>query len=389
VPEGKLEGETMVLTVTAVSANTPNVSAQVVDTTVTEGFDAAELSPGITTNAEVEDGPVTRAFTHTLTNTGNTTIAYDIVLSNSRSEWPAPVLTSSSPTPVLAPGENTTVTLEVTVPGDATNGISNTTRIEVFESGRTAPLLASAQNVIRVGPRFAVLLDPPINVGEVIPNGSTFFTHTLTNVGLDPDSYTIAASDPQGWLAEALPSEADLAPGESITITVRIDVPSGPLAGVPGVSLVEVRSVNADEVLAVGREEVTVAQIANLRFDAADETIVYDEDSAASFELPFYTLSNLGNGIDTAELTIDDDLGWTVAISPTARTINPNDKFSFIRVTVAIPEGGRRDSDNIVRVVARSQVDRRVTAEARIAFRLDGVFLTRPEERLYLPVVRR
>jgi CSLREA domain-containing protein len=389
VPEGKLEGETMVLTVTAVSANTPSVSAQVIDTTVTEGFDAAVISPGITTNADVEEGPVTRAFTHTLTNTGNTTIAYDIVLSNSRAEWPAPVLTSANPTPVLAPGETTTVTLEVTAPADATNGISNTTTVAILASGETAPVLASAQNVIRVGPRFAVLLDPPINVGEVIPNGSTFFTHTLTNIGLDPDSYRIVASDPQGWIAEAVPSEAELAPGESITVTVRIDVPGGQLAGVPGVSLVEVRSDSAGEVLAVGREEVTVAQVANLRFDAADETIIYGDDSAATFELPFYTLNNLGNGIDTADLTIDDDLGWTVAISPTARTINPNDKFSFIRVVVTIPEGARRDADNIVQITARSQVDSRVTAEARIAFRIDEIILTQPDERLYLPITRR
>ncbi|NJM05382.1 hypothetical protein HC891_02870 [Candidatus Gracilibacteria bacterium] len=141
--------------------------------------------------------------------------------------------------------------------------------------------------------------------------------------------------------------------------------------------------------IAIGREEVTVAQVANLRFDADDETVVFGANSTATFELPFYTLNNLGNGIDTAALTIDDDLGWALAISPTARTINPNDKFAFIRVTVTIPENARRDVDNIVRITARSQIDPTVTAEARIAFRTVEIILTQPDERLYLPVVRR
>ncbi|MDW8402578.1 NEW3 domain-containing protein, partial [Chloroflexus sp.] len=89
VPTGIAAGTTATAIIRATSQGNPAVNAEVVDSVTVNSIDGAELSAGTTANG-VPGGTV--VFTHTLRNSGSSTIAYDLSARSADASWPAPTL---------------------------------------------------------------------------------------------------------------------------------------------------------------------------------------------------------------------------------------------------------------------------------------------------------
>jgi uncharacterized membrane protein len=358
----------------------------VVDTARISAVDGATLSPG--TN-QATQGNTTLTFTHTLTNTGSTTLSYDLEVENSQADWPAPQITSANPTPTLAPGETTQITIEVAVP-DLTGGISNITTLRVRAAGASTPVLAEAENTVLVGEPFDVLITPD-RIATALPNATVTLTHTVTNIGTTADSYQLFAAEARGFPATVAPNLIDLGPGQSQVVTMTLQIPAGTPAGelafvrVDTVSLTE-PTVSRDFVT----DEVTVQRIAAV--DLAASQIRGVTEASGSVLLSPLALTNQGNAPDTFDLEVlDADDGWGLTVTPnSALILNPGQTLRSISVRVTVPDTIAPGDIKTLRVRARSRFNPDIsdTITLELVYVRAQLPVTQPL-RLFLPLTAR
>ncbi len=139
VPSGVAAGD-LTFSVTAKSQGDATKTATQIDTATVEAFDAASISEGTSKNG-LPNTSVT--FTHTLTNTGSTPIAFYITTGNSQAGFTS-TISSGSPTAVLNPGDKTTISVQVTLPSGVSGGTANITTVEVRKDSPSGTILDSA-----------------------------------------------------------------------------------------------------------------------------------------------------------------------------------------------------------------------------------------------------
>lgn len=381
---GALPADTLnAITVTATSRGDSGVSAQVQDNARVLTFDGADLSPGISRTAPI--GAVI-TFTHTLTNTGSSAIAYRIAAANSQAAWSAPVV--SSPTPVLGPGETTTVTVEVAVPAGITGGISNVTTVQVFAEGGTT-LLDEEQNTILVGNQIDVLITPD-RAGTVAPNAEVVFTHIVTNIGTTTDTYTVTVREASGMPAFASTDLIDLAPGQSQEISITLRVPAGNRAGEEAFVRTTVASTTNPTIKDSAVGEFTISLVTGAVLATNQQRAVRSDGTPVA--LRTLSLRNIGSSPDTFDLSFEDVAGVpggvTVNLSPRVIALDVGREWPSISAQVTapatIPPGGVRQ----VRIIATSRLNpaSRSTIIIELSY-LDFAPPRRPG--LYLPLVAR
>jgi uncharacterized membrane protein len=328
-------------------------------------------------------------FQHTLRNTGSVALTYTLAVTNTPARWTTVV----TPTQVgpLAPGAQTTVQVQVTVPAGTPFGEVTTSTLRVQQLGGPAVDLATALDITRVGPQFGALLTPPINRGSALPGATVVYTHTLHNSGADADTFLLSTIAPNGWDTRATPSSVSLPRNGSATITVTIRVPTSALSTTldypADVATVRAASVSDPSAVGTAQEYTTVQQFAGVslspsRFRRATPGRVL------SFQ---HTLLNIGNGMDTFDLswTISGTgvLTWQVTISPPSDTLLPGDSNPVVFVTVLVPENAAPDTIGRLTITATSRRDRRITD------RIDDVFAgparLQSQQRMYLPIITR
>lgn len=345
--------------------------------------DGADLSPGIARTAPI--GAVI-TFTHTLTNTGSSSIAYRIAAANSQAAWAAPVV--NSPTPVLNPGEAVTVTVEVAIPAGITGGVSNVTTVQAFADGG-ATLLDQEQNTVLVGNQVDVLITPD-RAGTVAPNSEVVFTHTVTNIGTTTDTYTVTVREASGMPAFASVDLIDLAPGQSKEISITLRVPAGNRAGADAFVRTTVSSTTDPAVKDSAVGEFTISLVAGSLLSTNQQRAV--RSNSGQVTLRTLALKNIGSSPDTFDLSYEDVAGVpggvTVSLSPTVVPLDVGEERRSIslRVTVpaSIPPGGVRQ----VRVIATSRLD--PSARSSVIIELSYLDVPPPPGRkLYMPMIAR
>jgi uncharacterized repeat protein (TIGR01451 family) len=386
LPTGVAADSESVITVTATSQGTPAVSATVVDTARISAVNGAALSPG-TTQATPADTTIT--FTHTLTNTGSTTLSYDLAAENSQAGWPAPQITSDNPTAVLAPGETTTVTLAVTVP-DASGGTNNLTTLRVFAAGTTDPVLASAVNTVLVGEPLDVLIFPD-RVASALPNSTVTLTHTVTNIGTTADSYQLFAAEARGFPASVAPNLIDLGPGQSQVVTMTLQIPDGTPAGELAFVRVDAVSLTAPTVSrGFVTDQVTVERVSQVNLAASQVRSV--TATSGVIRLNSLALTNLGNAADTFDLEVlDVSDGWGLVVAPSeGLNLSPGQTLRSLSVTVTVPNTIEPGDIKTMRVRARSRFDPNVTDEVTLELvYLRAQFAVTQPLRMFLPLTAR
>ncbi|NTW02431.1 MAG: hypothetical protein HGA19_14320, partial [Oscillochloris sp.] len=384
IPNGVSTGD-LTFTVTATSKNDASATASQVDTATVEEYDGASISAGTSKNGLPG---TTITFTHTLTNTGSTTIAYDITAANSDTNFAAPVITSGSTTAVLSPGTTATVVIQITLPSTLLGGTANTTTIEVTKAGTSAPILASATNQSRVGKAYDVQITPDRS-GTGYPNSSLVFTHTVTNIGITADTYTITGTNSLSWVMSVSPRSFTLAPGSSQEVSVLIDVPNDDrtLVGADNFGRVRVVSdTNPDDAYDEAVENIEIGQSASLIFTASQARAV--TPSSGTIRMHDLVLNNTGNGSDIFDFTVlGADDGWEVNIT-SFDILGPRDTDYNIGVTVTVPDDVEPGPTKLITIRAKSRHDPTVYADVYLRF----VYISAAVDAtygVYLPVIAR
>lgn len=393
VPTGAAGNSSMAVSVTATSQGNAAVQASVVDTTTAAERLGALISAGIDQSIESAPAVTPLSFTHLVTNTGNVATSYVVTATNSIASWPAPTV-SPSPTLSVAPGQSISVTITVLVPAGTPVGTLNLIDVQVFASGG-AVVLDQTQDSVRVGPQYAVLITPKVNLGGVLPNSTAFFTHTLTNIGTRQDTYQLATTDSLGWVTFASPSLVDLGPGASTVITVTIRVPDGLLVATQGFTRVKATSVARPTTVSdQATEQTTVLQQAAVELSPSQ----FPQVSPTSGEVTLNSLLlfNRGNGRDTFDLTVSSDLGWGVSIDPPSQTLEALSSFPVVQVKVRVPVSITPGTASKVRITATSRFDLTVKAVVEVILTYPVIFVQPPPPppppqnlRLWLPMLRK
>lgn len=386
LPTGVAADSASVITVTATSQGAPAVRAAVIDTARISAVNGAALSPG---TFQATPANTTITFTHTLTNTGSTTLSYALVAENSQAGWPAPQITSDNPTAVLAPGETTTVTITVTVP-DASGGTNNLTTLRVFAAGATDQLLASAVNTVLVGEPLDVLIFPD-RVASALPNSTVTLTHTVTNIGTTADSYQLFAAEARGFPASVAPNLIDLGPGQSQVVTMTLQIPDGTPAGELAFVRVDAVSLTAPTMSRdFVTDRVTVERVSQVDLAAGQVRSV--TATSGVIRLNSLALSNLGNAADTFDLEVlDVSGGWGLVVAPSqGLNLSPGQTLRSLSVTVTVPNTIEPGDIKTMRVRARSRFDPNVTDEVTLELvYLRAQFAVTQPLRMFLPLTAR
>lgn len=110
--------------------------------------------------------------------------------------------------------------------------------VQAVQVASTLPKELTFEEDSRLFTPYRVGVSGPGEV-QVAPGTMAVYDFTVTNLGRNPDVYTLSASSSQGWAdLSGVPSSVSLAPGASRDITIRITVPTSAQAGeVDGIRL--------------------------------------------------------------------------------------------------------------------------------------------------------
>lgn len=382
VPTGISAGTTVTATIRATSQGNPTVSAEVLDSITVNAVNGAELSPGTTINSLPG---ATAIFTHTLRNSGSTTITYDLSVRSGDAGWSA-LSVSPATSPILSPGSSTIVTVTVTIPTSAAAGTSNTITVEARATGDST-LLASAENVVQVGALRDVEITPARTV-IALPNTTTVITHTVRNLGFTADSYTITALQGDGHSAIATPNQVDLGPGESREIAVLLTLPAG-LAADTVLSSIRVTATSRSDSSITDSlfDSVRVGLVTGVALSSDRLQGIPDGSNRIIFS--GIVLENLGNATDTFDLTVSGlDSKFRASVVPTSVTLNGGAIDVGIVVTVDLPPIQPFALRHDVTLTATSRRD----PDQRSSIRLSMIYLTRQAifgEPVFIPIISR
>lgn len=393
VPLGVRAGNAITVTVTATGREGgPSVSAT--NVVRIASITAADLSPGRTGRLDAGE---TVVYTHTLTNTGTTTTAFLVESSDSLPGWSSTV--TGSPTALLEPGQQATITVQVTAPPTAQRGDRNTTTLRVRAVGEGTPVLDQETNISQVGPARGVIIEPDRS-GDGPPNSLVAFTHTVRNIGVEQSAFQLTVAEANGWPATVAPDLVNLGPGQEIEVTVRIFIPAGKRAGDPGFARVRAELVGDPRIADDAVINLTVRRTAGVELTAAQVRAV--RANGQPQRLSSLTVINRGSAADTFDLApLDLPSGWRLTLTPSTVTVDRDGTFR-VAVEVTPPEGLAPGTVITFFVEVRSRFDNTVRARVPITLVIPETAPQREEpppgnqptpsqpvqRRVYLPLVR-
>jgi CSLREA domain-containing protein len=326
-------------TVTATSANNPQVADSVTDTTTVQAAAVPAISAAAAQNA---DPGATVTFSHTLTNVGNQNGSFDLQI------IPPPgwTIVTSPTTPItLTQGASQQFSLAVRSPDTALAGpYGITARASTSgQSGITAQVVDEV-NINRI-PGLELRLDPANQPTLVKPDTTKVstvvsYTFALTNTGNFTDDIALAAAVqeanvPLGWSARVDPPSVTLAARTSQRVTVgvifRFGQPQGrsnettltasPAGGEPESATVTTtidRAVGALFIPNEVRRSAFVTETAIFNFTLYNSGSIDQRYTLALFEPP---------------------AGWTSVITPTTTgVITPGGSIS-VQLALRAPPG--------------------------------------------------
>ncbi|NJM05381.1 hypothetical protein HC891_02865 [Candidatus Gracilibacteria bacterium] len=321
-----------------------NNQAQVVDSvtvaTVTS-FSFVEVAP-----ANLITGPgTTRVFTHTLTNTGNSSDSYNVTVTPQ-----APLTASVSPSnPInLNAGQSATVRVTVSVPATTPGNV--TYNIGVVAQRTAGGAVDNNSNTLRVTGegRLTITAD---NAKNALPGGSAIFTNTITNNGNIATAVSFPnPAAPSGYSATVTGNTcpASLAVNATCTFSVRVTVPANAQVSSQnvGVSATALNgSGTADDRTATATNVVNVLLVPGFTLSAVVPTsLTVGPLSTAVFT---HTLTNTGNGRDSFNISIAPQAPLTASFTPSNPIeLNAGQSIS-VRVTVTIGDNVPQATYNV------------------------------------------
>ena len=203
--------------------------------------------------------------------------------------------------------------LNVSIPASAGAGDSGTltlTATSVNDPAKTTSQTFTATVTQHYGLSFSV--DETSKIGS--PGSNATFLFTIGNPGNGIDSYAIAVDGPGLWAPMVDVDSLDVTALGSGNFALTVSVPAGKEAHATSGNITVTVTSEDGETNATETVTVTVRQIHDLAFsyyvnDTGDEVSSVEVAQSTTIQLKVI-LSNHGNGLDTASLTLVDAPAW-------------------------------------------------------------------------------
>ena len=354
------------------SSSLPAVFAAAVITTTIAAVPGVDLTPNSQEHG-VDAGHST-TFNLTLTNSGSITQSFTITSTNVPAGWDSSLDPLS--TAPLQPGEAVSVTLTLTAPANATNG--TVADVVLTATCKEDSCSDSARVTARVGP----LVNSEIGGNcsqSVLPGTLVTCHHTITNTGSVSDTFALTLMLKLGWTSVYTPSSVLLAPGTTKTVTIGLLVPTSAPANVAEMLMLTARSTSFPSVTQQVTDTITVLQFAGVSFTPS---MVHPPTPGQTITFQ-HTLQNIGNGLDSFNITASQDLNWQITITPIQTTsLAPGVNFP-VQVQVQVPADATSKTLNRITVRATSVFSPTVFAQLTDTVGVPNA----PFETIYMPAI--
>lgn len=338
--------------------------ATITDTVNVNAVPGLEFTPNLTGNADPGQPAV---FDHTLTNTGNGPDTFTITLTTDPG-WEASI------TPTLVTDLPRDQVVDVTVTVTAPTGV---------RFGTVGVVTATAISALDPNPQASVVDETTINEApgaELIPDEQTLyaqpeedqpvtatFFHELRNSGSKDLAYTLTTSgDRTGWTSVVSPTETgELAPGETVPISVSVTMPAGTPRDEQNVTTVEVRELGGVDPLLATATDTTIA--GSEYGVLLEPPINYGTALPGKTRTYTHTITNIGASTDSFVFSTINNFGWETSVAPSSIDL-PAGGSSTITVFVRVPTVAVSNTlalpPNIATVIARSVADPTISGSA-------------------------
>ncbi|MFQ6099686.1 MAG: right-handed parallel beta-helix repeat-containing protein [Anaerolineae bacterium] len=324
-------------TVKAMYQTDPAVFDTGVDTTVVNQVAGVGLTEGAGASGAPEDLVY---YAHTLTNSGNYTDTFDLLLGG----WggfdaaDGPVTKSVQ----LGAGMTDTVTIVVSVPDEpcGTQGLSAITATSRF----SPTVSATAVNTTTVlhGPALDIQGD---QVSYAASNGSqpvmVTYSHVVTNTSNCVDTFEITATNSAAWAVTVFPSSiSDLASGAAETVHVTVTVPMTTPACwnlLEATTLVTATSQTSPNPQASNSDATVINRCVSAALAPDNSSVVTQVTDASVQAIYTHTLTNTGNYTDSFSLARQSSRGWGTGGTNTVSDLGPG-MTATVQVRVTVPQ---------------------------------------------------
>jgi hypothetical protein len=344
----------------------------------------------------------TVVFTHIVSNTGTIDFNAGILKLEVHSKFNWPYTIQPTTLPALPAGESVPITLTLTLPTGSDPrvyaGLIEETRIRVY-SEQIVTATHSLTDTTLVKPQFLLSVDPLSHNVIAKKNQVVQFGHKLTNNGNITTTVELSATTDLEWqtqITQPTGGTYELAPGKSVDLLARVDVPSTVFAPSEAKTVISITSPGQpdrtqDKILT---DTITITSTA-----MASMTPNYDRDAAAGQTLSLqHVVTNLSNGPMTFKLVvISTSRGSTVTFrsnssniplgadnSFTLGTDPSNNRLNFFADITVNPEALPGTTDTIL--IGLADMDGTIIAEATVE---DLIRINQGQElpRMWLPLI--
>ena len=302
------------------------------------------------------------SFTVNVKNWGTEADNYDLTVESTKN-WGWSLPSSVGP---LAGGEDTDVTLNVSIPGDAKLSDNDVLTITATSQGdNTKSDSASCTVCVALaewGVRVGIL--PKENVGK--PGENVGFTVTVTNIGKHADNYTLIFTDSAYWPHSIATTGVSLDALEENAAKLNVTIPLTAISG--AMDNIRIRAIStsgnaSDNDTCIARvvgENIPPLPRRGVQVSISPENQTGLPEETLDFTV---TVTNTGENLDTYGLTVSDDAGWGARLDENLLTIPAGDNTT-VTVSVTVPSDAIEGDSTMITVTARSQENAQVQSSA-------------------------
>ncbi len=220
---------------------------------------------------------------------------------------------------------------------------------------------------LTVAQMYAVRLTPTVTAQGGLPGATVHYTFTVTNEGLETDTFTVALSGNM-WNAVAPQAIGPLAAGTSASGNVQVTVPAEALCAAADTLTLTVTSQGNPRRTATATVTTTAMAVYGVQ-TRADATMLA-ADPAASVGTALW-VTNTGNCADTFALS--GVSAWPLAIPTGVGPLLPG-SGAGVAITVTLPSEAPAGDYAVAMVTATSQTDAAVSATVMLTTTANAVY---------------
>jgi uncharacterized repeat protein (TIGR01451 family) len=309
-------------------------------------------TPSIESSARPHDNII---YTVTVTNTGNITDNYSLVVSDSEN-W-GPTLSATSLTIVGLESDNVTLTVQIPVSPSGTRDniqvrVTSQTDNSVFDMSLCSVRTASWFD------RLEVSITPDY-LENLIGENLTFIV-TITNTGSIIDNFLLTAVDNAGWGPTLSDSWVWLENGTSENVLLQVTIPEN--AENFAFDKITVTAASAENENIAASASCTAHALVSppppiaeygVQVSISPESLTGKPKDELKFTV---TVKNIGEAEDSYDLTVSDVPGWKIQLDDNMLTILENENTT-VTVSVTVPSDAVEGDSTTITVTATSRGD--------------------------------